>query len=205
MQITITGKQLDVSDAFREHARLGLEAAAEKYFANAMEGSVVIGREGAEVRADLSVHVGRGIQIQGHARAGDAHGAFDAALERITKRLRRHKRRLRDHHRREARDFETTPAQQYIFADLPEVGEGDDDVILPDSAADAANHPLVVAEMATEVVSLTVSEAVMRLDIGDLPALLFRNRAHGGLNMVYRRPDGNIGWVDPQGSPAKDN
>lgn len=205
MQITVTGKQLDVSDAFREHARLGLEAAAEKYFANAMEGSVVIGREGAEVRADLSVHVGRGIQIQGHGSAGDAHGAFDAALERITKRLRRHKRRLRDHHRREASEYETVPAQQYVFADLPEVSEEGEDVVLPDSAEEASNHPLVVAEMATEVARLTVSEAVMRLELGDLPALLFRNRAHGGLNMVFRRADGNIGWVDPQSGPTQEN
>jgi ribosomal subunit interface protein len=205
MQITVTGKQFDVSDAFREHSRLGLTAAAEKYFANAMEGTVVLGREGADIRADLAVHVGRGIQVQGHGSAGDAHSAFDAALERITKRLRRHKRRLRDHHRGDAPDYETSPAQQYVIADLPESDEGEDEVTLPDSAADAAGHPLIVAEMATEVVNLTVSEAVMRLDIGDLPALLFRNRAHGGLNMIYRRADGNIGWVDPQNGPAKDN
>lgn len=205
MQITVTGKQLDVSDAFREHARIGLTAAAEKYFANAMEGTVVLGREGAAIRADMTVHVGRGIQVQGHASAADAHSAFDAALERVTKRLRRHKRRLRDHHRGDVPDYETSPAQQYVIADLPETGEDEDDVTLPETAADASDHPLIIAEMATEVVSLTVSQAVMRLDIGDLPALLFRNRAHGGLNMIYRRADGNIGWVDPQGGPAKGN
>ncbi|MDA0702218.1 MAG: ribosome-associated translation inhibitor RaiA [Proteobacteria bacterium] len=205
MQITVTGKQLDVSDAFREHARLGLTGAAEKYFANAMEGSVVLGREGASIRADLTVHVGRGIQVQGHAVAADAHSAFDAALERTTKRLRRHKWRLRDHHRGDVPEYETSPAQQYVIAELPEIGEDEDDVTLPDTAADAADHPLIIAEMATEVVSLTVSQAVMRLDIGDLPALLFRNRAHGDLNMIYRRADGNIGWVDPQSGPAKRN
>ena len=144
--------------------------------------------------------------VQGHGQAENTQTAFDGALERIAKRLRRHKRRIRDHHRDRKASLaeDTLEAQQYILS-----GESDDDV---DAAADddedrpdgAVAGPVVIAEMTTRVETLTVGEAVMRMDLADQPALVFRNSAHGGLNVIYRRTDGNIGWIDPEGNPSAD-
>ena len=192
MQLSVTGKQIDVGDALRGHIATSLDAAVSKYFDKAIEGSVVIARGNRSIRADISVHVGHNIQLQGHAEAGDAYAAFDAACEHIAKRLRRHKRRLRDH-RKTGGKGETEVVSQYILAGDEETesgGEGD--------------NPVVIAELETEIETLTVSEAVMRMDLADSAAVMFRNRGHGGLNMVYRRNDGNVGWIDPQGSkPVK--
>ena len=188
MQLSVTGKQIDIGQALQEHVTGALNGAVEKYFGNAMDGTVVFSREAHEIHADITVHVGKGIQIQAHATAGDAYGAFDLATEHMAKRLRRYKRRLRDHHR-SARNDEAIPAQAFVLA-----GEN------PDDEEPASDEPVVVAEMEAEIPSLTVGEAVMRLDLSNTPAMMFRNNAHGGLNMLYRRPDGTIGWVDPRGN-----
>jgi len=187
MKLIVKGQQIDVGDALREHARESLEGVFGKYFGDAIDATVIFSRDAHLLRASLTVHVGRGITAQSEATADQAYAAFDLAAERLAKRLRRHKRRLRDHHKI---PLETQPADHYVLAAEAEEGEPD--------AADG--RPAVVAEMKAEIPSLTVSEAVMRLDLEDSPALMFVNRAHGGLNMVYRRPDGNIGWVDPKGN-----
>jgi ribosomal subunit interface protein len=193
MQLTVTGQQIDVGESLRTHAEAMLAGMVDKYFGHAIEASVVFSRESrAMIRSDISVHVHRGLVLRGHAVAAEAYAAFDAASERLAKRLRRHKRRIReDHHTHRSRqDVVLTAAQQYVLS-----GEMDE-------AAEETVHdaPTVIAEMKTDIESLTVSQAVARLDLGDLPALLFRNSGHGGLNMIYRRPDGNIGWVDPDDS-----
>lgn len=188
MQLSVTGKQIDIGQALREHVTDSLNGAVEKYFGNAMDGSVVFSREAHEFQAEITVHVGKGIQVQAHAKAGDAYGAFDLAAEHLAKRLRRYKRRLRDHHR-SARNDTAIPAQAFVLA-----GEN------PDAEEPASDEPVVVAEMEAEIPTLTVGEAVMRLDLSNTPAMMFRNNAHGGLNMLYRRPDGTIGWVDPRGN-----
>jgi len=196
MQLSVTGKQVDVSDSFRSHAGQVLSTTVDKYFGNAMECSVVLSREAHFVRADISVHVGRGIQLRGHAAAADAYAAFDGAAQRIGKRLRRHKRRLRDHRRGDIASRELILAQQYVLAS-PSDDEADEG-----SAGTTGDNPIVIAEMTTEIETLSLEEAVMRLDLGDHPALLFHNKSLGRLNMIYRRPDGNIGWVDPVGGAA---
>lgn len=190
MQLSVTGKQIDVGDALRGHIATSLDAAVSKYFDKAIEGSVVIARGNRSIRADISVHVGHNIQLQGHAEAGDAYAAFDAACGHIAKRLRRHKRRLRDHRKNSGKgEAEVMIVSQYILA-------GDDET----ESSGHGDNPVVVAELETEIETLTVSEAVMRMDLAEMTAVMFRNRGHGGLNMVYRRGDGNIGWIDPQGS-----
>lgn len=196
MQITVKGKQLEVGDALRGHVESALTAAVSKYFSNPLESQIVFTREAHLFRADVSVHVGRGILVQGQALAPDAYAAGDAAIEHVAKQLRRHKRRLRDHHtkERERDKTEALTALSYVLAPEP------DDV--GDDAAHAGEQPVVVAEMTTEILTLTVGEAVMRLDFGVQPALLFRHAGHGGLNLVYRRTDGTIGWIDPQGNGA---
>lgn len=189
MQLSVKGKQLNVGDSLKAHVLSSLENTVEKYFNNALEGVVHFSREGQSFRADISVHIGHNILIQSHSLAADPYGAFDEAGEKVATRLRRYKRRLRDHHKDRAAK-ESMAAQQYILA--PESGEE------PENENGDAD-PVIIAEMTTEVETLTVGVAVMRMDLADLPALLFHNSAHGGLNMVYRRGDGNIGWVDPQG------
>ena len=196
MQISVTGKQLEIGDALRDHVGQRLIESVAKYFDHAIDSNVVVSREAHRYRADISVHAGRGILVQGHGQADNPYAAFDAAAERIAKRLRRYKRRLRDLHRnvRPESEADTLSAQQYVIAGAEE----------PESAAEEpeGEQPVVIAEMTTEIERLTVGEAVMKLDLANLVVMMFRNSAHGGLNVVYRRPDGNLGWIDPQGNPV---
>lgn len=191
MQLSVKGKQLDVGDALRTHVADILERILDKYFGTAIEVNVTIAREGHRFRTLVTAHVGRGILIQAQGEAEQPYPSFDTAAEHLAKRLRRYKRRLRDHHKETGPEHEALPAQQYILA-----GGGAEE----EGIEESNGMPVVVAEMTTEIPSLTVSEAVMRLDLGDLTALMFRNSSHSGLNLVYRRPDGNIGWIDPRGN-----
>lgn len=183
---------MDLGERLRRHVEARLNDGVAKYFDHALDSHVVFEPEGPLVRADISVHVGRGIQVQGHGAAEDAQNAFDLAMERIAKRLRRNKRRLRDHHRKSgsARREEALTAQHVILADP---GDRADDETDGDS-------PLVIAETVSEIESMTVGEAVMRIDLAAQPVVVFRNAAHGGLNVIYRRADGNLGWLDPAGA-----
>ncbi len=185
MDLMVKGKGLDVGEALRQHIETELMGQVGKYFSRAHDAVVGIAREAHQFRVDISVHPLSGVSVQGRAVAADAYAAFDSALERIAKQLRRYKRRLNDHSRRRPGE-EATPAQQYVIA-----AESEEDELPADG------QPAIIAELATEIATLSVGEAVMRMDLADAPALMFRNRAHGGLNVVYRRTDGNIGWIDP--------
>lgn len=206
MQITVKGKQLDVGDALRSHINDTLVGQIGKYFANSLDATVVLSRDAHLYTADIQVHVGRGILLQAAAAATEPYPAFDEAAERVAKRARRHKRRLKDHHRAPDPAFESPPARKYILEGYDDGDEGDASAEVGiDSDSENQGGPVVVAEMELTIPHLTVGEAVMRLDLTDLPALMFRNRAHGGLNMVYRRPDGNVGWVDPGADARSSN
>ena len=196
MNLTVNGKGIDVGEALRAYVAEGLDKVFEKYFSNPIEATVTFSKQGYRFHAAISVHVGRGILMQAEDDGGDAYGAFDIASETIAKRLRRHKWRLRDHHRAETDSY---AAKQFVLAaDL-----GDETALDASEGADVANghSAVIVAELEADIPTLTVGEAVMRLDLAETQAMLFHNRAHGGLNMVYRRNDGNIGWVDPASKP----
>ena len=195
MQLSVKGKQLDVGDAWRRHVEENLPDVVAKYFDNAQDAQVMLSRQGSTFRVDITVHVGKRIIVQSHGATGDAYSAFEQAGDHMGKRLRRYKRRLRDHHRERSDEVESLPAQQYVLA-------GEDTGTETDP--DEKDEPVVIAEMETAIEILSVGEAVMRMDLANLPALMFRNRAHGGLNMVYHRGDGHIGWVDPRGN-RRDN
>ena len=195
MQLSVKGKQLDIGEALRTHIEGSLDRVLSKYFGNVIEAQVTLSRNAHLFHAVLSAHVGRNIHLSAQGEADEPYRAFDGALDRLSKRLRRHKRRLRDHHK-EQQEAESLSAQQYVLAAEDEAFEELEDEV----GANSAPQPTVVAEMVTEIPSLTVSQAVMRMDLAELSAMMFRNSAHGGLNMVYRRPDGNIGWIDPQGN-----
>jgi len=198
MHITVTGRHLDVGASLRRRVEEGLAAAVAKYFDRAIESHVTFDKRGQFFLADLAVHVGRGIVAHSSGEADDPYVAFSGALEHLAKRLRRHKRRLRDHHNATARAGKTEEAWQYVLA-----GPGGEDEEKQADGAAVNGEPLVVAEMEAEIPTLSVGEAVMRLDLGSAPALMFRNAGNGDLNMIYRRADGNIGWVDPGARKGK--
>lgn len=180
-----------MGDALRGHIEDAIADTSDKYFADAIDATVVLSRESFLTRATINMHVGRGIHVQAHEEADDPYVAFDIALAHLAKRLRRHKRRLRDHHK-ERETVEAARTAEYVIAPLP-----DDD----DTSEDAGNNdnPVIIAENQTSIETLTVSEAVMRMDLADAPALVFRNAKHDGLSVVYRRADGNVGWIDTSG------
>lgn len=190
MNLTVKGKNIDVGDALKTRASESLDHIFGKYFSNPIEANVTMSKQAHLFTAQISVHVGRGILLQSEGAADQANSAYDIAAETLARRLRRYKRRLRDHHRALSEDRRTSQytvlAQEPEEAEEPEAGHGSGDT-----------NPVVVAEMQTTIPTLTVGEAVMRLDLANQQAMMFLNRAHGGLNMVYRRNDGNIGWVDP--------
>lgn len=208
MQLTVTGKQVDVGDALRGHVEATLESLLGKYFRTAIEAHAVFAREAHLISVELSLRVGRGIVVNSRGTATDHYIAFDMAAERMAKQLRRYKRRLRDYHGKArpagerpemARSFVLAPAEEIDEAEIDEAAEtarGAADT-RAEEATDGGIASVVIAEMSTELPRLTVGEAVMRMDLADAPVLLFRNRSHGELNVVYRRGDGNIGWIDP--------
>jgi ribosome hibernation promoting factor len=196
MQLTVTGKQIEIGNALRDHVEAAIAAILGKYFKTAIEGHVVLSREAHLSRAEVSLHIRRGIVVNAGAAGADFYAAFDAAGERVAKQLRRYKRRLRDHHlQAHAADEASERATAYVLAPFSDADDA--------AGAETGDAPAVVAEMSTELPHLTVGEAAMRMDLADAPVLLFRNRSHGELNLVYRRPDGNIGWIDPELDPAR--
>ena len=195
MQITVQGKQMSVGDALRTHVTNKLEEMNSKYFNHGTDASITFSKEGhghGLVRTHISVRIGSQIMVMADAEEGDAYLSFDTAAEKAAKQLRRYKRRLRDHQDR----LQRAPEKGILAARDYTLSSNDDE------EEQVKDESLVIAEMATNIPTLTVSEAVMRLDLAHQNAFLFRSAKHGGINMVYRRTDGNIGWVDP-GDVAK--
>jgi ribosomal subunit interface protein len=194
MQITVSGKQVDLSEALRVRVQTQLDGIAGKYFDHALEAQVTFSRARSFFTCDINVHAGRGLVLRGEGEAADAHGAFDDAAEHIAKRLRRYRRRVNEHARDQANRDRPESARQYVLRQEDEPGtaeEGTDGRVV--------TYATVVAEHPTEIARLTVGDAVMRMDLADQSVLMFRNSANGELNVVYRRSDGHIGWIDPAG------
>ena len=194
MQIQITGKHMELGEAMRNRIEDGLEAAVAKYFNRTGEASVFVSQQGPFVEVDCNVHLPSGIVLQSTGRADDPYAALEVSLDKMEKRVRRYKRRLKDHH---AAAPQPLPAQAASEILLQAQDTEDSD----DTGIEAGDAPLTVAETSVSIRTMSVSEAVMQLELQDVPALMFRNAGHDGLNMVYRRPDGHIGWVDPSNAP----
>ncbi len=183
---------MDLGDALRSRIETGLEAAVTKYFDREFDGHVTVSPNGHETEIDCNIHLPSGIILQSSGRASDPYVALEEALDKIEKRVRRYKRRLKDHHKNGQSPFPSEPASAFVLKGTP---EGDDED--PAETGEDGNAPVIVAEAAAQIRTMTVSAAVLQLELADAPALMFRNAKHSGLNMVYRRADGNIGWVDP--------
>ena len=189
MQITISGKQVDLSDALRDRVSNELTGITGKYFEHAQDARITFSRSRLGFSCDINLHAGRGLTLRGEAEGTDAYTAFDKAAVHVGKRLRRYRRRVNDHARDDAQRARPEAARQVTLA-----AEADD------HEEPETNHhtaPAVIAETTTEIAHLTVSEAVMRMELADHTVLMFRDMQSGVLNVVYRRADGNIGWIDP--------
>jgi ribosomal subunit interface protein len=189
MHIKVTGKNLDIGDALRDHVTGRLLQLQQKYFEGTVHGHVTLERQRTAFQTDCTLHLATGLVLQAHGEAAEAHPSFDSAAQHLEKQLKRYKQRIKDHQKTRRRPVRQMEAQSYIIS-APEDHEFE--------PADLS--PVVIAESPTNVPELTVGEAVMQLDISNIPFVMFRNSGHGALNVVYRRRDGNIGWVDPHPS-----
>jgi ribosomal subunit interface protein len=207
MQITVSGKQVDLSDALRTRVADQLEGVAGKYFDHALEAQVTFSRARSFFVCDINLHAGRGLTMRGEGEAADAHTAFDGAAAHIAKRLRRYRRRVNEHARDLAGRERGEAARQYVLRQEADAGvvEKANGVAVPDLAPDTgapgARAPgaqvSVIAEHPAEILRLTLDEALMHIDLENQPALMFRHRDSGRMNVVYRRADGTFGWIDP--------
>ena len=188
MQTQITGKQIDIGEALQTHVKDCLGEVLGKYPGRPTDAQVVFSRSGHEFNCETTVNLSTGLTVQAKAHAHEIYAAFDLCCEKIDKQLRRYKRRLKDHHRERAEPVELLGGAAYILAAQPEGDESE-----PDSL-----QPMIIAEMETKIPSLSVGEAVMQMELAGAPVLIFRNeKQKAGVNIVYRRDDGNIGWIDP--------
>ncbi|MBL6455843.1 ribosome-associated translation inhibitor RaiA [Belnapia sp. T6] len=198
MHITVAGKQVETGEALKSHVREGLGTIARKYFDHALEANVTFrrdakGRMGAFFACDINLKAGRNLFMRGEGEGTDAHRAFDMAAEHVAKRLRRYRRRVNEHARSMAEERPAEPATQYVLQAEPE-----EEAETEAEAAPTGEHSPIIAEQPTDIARLSVSEAVMRLDLTQAPVLMFRNSGSGALAVVYRRPDGCVGWIDTQ-------
>ena len=199
MHITVAGKQVDTGEALQTRVREGLGTIARKYFDHALEANVTFRRDGKghAFVCDINLKAGRDLFMRGEGEGPDAHRAFEEAAEHVAKRLRRYRRRVNDHARSLAAERDRPrgePARQVVLARPEEEEEAD---AAEAALANGQDNPAVVAEAQALIETLTVSEAVMRLDLMQLQVLMFRNRASGELKVVHRRADGHVGWIDP--------
>lgn len=192
MPFRVSGKNIDIGEALRERVSARISEALSKHFQGGYSGHVTVSRDGFGFRTECAIHLASGITLEAEAMAADAYASADQAALRIEKRLRRYKRRLKDRHAARAdggtpAEAATPAATTYVIAP-PEPDDGEEVT---------AFNPVVVAESTAALKRLPVSEAVMELDLTGAPVIVFRHAGHGRINIVYRRPDGHIGWVDP--------
>lgn len=184
MTITVTGKHTDIGDALRTNIEQLVTQVSERYFGEPIEAHIVVEKKYNQFFIDFSVHISRNFIVRTHANHEDPYQATSQATERMETRIQRYKSRLKDRRRMKQVDEMSLNIPQYVLNAKEEDKGGD--------------TPIVIAEMSSSIATLTVSEAVMRMDLTDQPVLMFKNASHDGLSVVYKRSDGNIGWIDPK-------
>lgn len=188
MRYQITGKQIDIGEALQIHVQSELGEVFGKYAGRPTDANVIFSKSGHEYVCETDVHLSTGLTAQAKGHATEIYAAFDSASEKMEKQLRRYKRRLKDHHKERLQPVELSDAGSYILASNTESEDPEPEAI----------SSMIVAEMETKIPSLSVGEAVMQMELQHAPVLVFRNEGHSGVNVVYRRDDGNIGWIDPR-------
>jgi len=188
MHMLITGKKIEVGETLRAQVENKINDLCQKYSLSPIETTVTFSKDGPTfhkfIRCAVEMHLGCNVFVRAHEETDDAGLSFEQAIETFEKRVRRYKKRLVAHQQKRDVPYTKVPALQYTI-NLQSEGEIEEE------------NPLVIAEVKTEIPTLTVSEAVMRLDLSDAQVMLFNNVAHDELNVVYWRPDGNIGWIAP--------
>ena len=190
MRYQISGKQIDIGEALQTHVKAELGEVVEKYAQRPTDAVIVFSRVAHEHVCESVIHLSTGLTAQATGHATEIYAAFESCREKLDKQLRRYKRRLRNHHSQRTAPVEFAGGSAYILAPTEE--PEDDDA--------GPSQPIVIAEMETKIPSITVGEAVLQLELAGDKMLVFRNEGHGGVNVVYRRDDGNIGWIDPRNS-----
>ena len=188
MRYQISGKQIDIGESLQTHVKTELTEMLSKYAGRPTEATVTFSKSGHEFVCEAVVHLSTGLNASASGKATEIYAAFDSCSEKMDKQLRRYKRRLKDHHRERSQPVELSDAGSYILESRDESDDAEQDTI----------NAMIVAEMETKIPSLSVGEAVMQMEIASAPVLVFRNEKHNGINVVYRRDDGNIGWIDPR-------
>ncbi len=187
MQYQITGKQIDIGEALQIHVKDGLGEMVGKYPGRPTDANVVFSKSGNEHVCEAVIHLSTGLTVQAKGHDHEIYAAFEKCQDKMDKQLRRYKRRLKDHHRE--RPVELTGAASYILASSEHHDESEPETL----------QPIIVAEMEAKIPSFSVGEAVMQMELAGAPVLVFRNEMGGdAINIVYRRDDGNIGWIDPK-------
>ena len=190
MRYKITGKQIDIGDALQTHVKQGVNAAIEKYAERPTDASVTFSKDAHEYTCETTVHLSTGLTAQAKANSTEIYAAFEKCCDKMEKQLRRYKRRLKDHHKDRSDPVEFGPAGMYVLSADEDVWE----------TKDSGLQPIIIAEMEARVPTLSVGDAVMQMELAGTPLLVFRNEKHGGVNVVHRRDDGNVGWIDPRGN-----
>lgn len=188
MRYQISGKHIDIGEALQTHVKAELGEIVEKYAQRPTDATVVFSRSAHENICEAVIHLSTGLTAQASGRSTEIYAAFESCREKMEKQMRRYKRRLRNHHRDRTEPVEFGGGSAYILAASDETEDSDNDTL----------QPVVIAEMETKIPSITVGEAVMQLELAGQRFLVFRNEGHGGVNVVYVRDDGNIGWIDPR-------
>ncbi len=190
MRYQISGKQIDVGEALQTHVRNELGETFEKYAQRPTDSTVIFSRDAHYFICDAVVHLATGLTVQAKGQDADnIYAAFEKCREKMDKQLRRYKRRLKDHYKDRTSPVEYGAASSYVLAADEDEWESHDD---------AGLQPIIVAEMETRVPTLSVGDAVMQMELAGVAMLVFRNEKHGGVNVVHRRDDGNVGWIDPR-------
>ena len=187
MRYQISGKQMDIGDALQIHVKSELDEVVSKYSQRPTEAIVVFSRNSFEYVCESTLHLSTGLNVSASSRSPEVYAAFEGCREKLDKQLRRYKRRLRDHHDRREQPVEFGGGSTYILATT----DG------PDEAEPDSLQPMIIAEMEARIPALSVGEAVMQMELAGANVLVFRNEKHSGVNVVYRRDDGNVGWIDP--------
>lgn len=187
MKYHITGKQIDIGEALQTHVQDQLGSTVAKYAGRPTDATVTFSRDGHEFVTELVVHLSTGLMVNARGHAPEIYAAFDSAVAKADKQLRRYKRRLKDHHKERVEPVALSEASTYILAPSDETVADE-----PESL-----QPIIVAELETKIPSLSVGEAVMQMELAGAPVLVFRKEGDDRVNVVYQRGDGNIGWIDP--------
>lgn len=188
MRYQISGKQIDIGEALQTHVKSELGEVVEKYAQRPTDAIVIFSKSAHEFVCESVVHLSTGLSASAKGHATEIYAAFESCREKMDKQLRRYKRRIRNHHHNRPAPVEFGGGASYIIAPSEE----------PEDDDSAGIEPIIIAEMEAKIPHITVGEAVMQLELSGQNFLVFRNEGHAGVNVVYRREDGNIGWIDPR-------